>query len=333
MTHQGSVNVNSGKMSRHKAVNFIRHLVILILVALAPLATVVHLQSTAAPPELDAEAERVAGEIDRLLQLRMRQTFALAALPSLRGFAAADPSTRSQRGAVASNELHAWLAADPPVREVFIVDRQGHTLLTTGEDWQGDWSARAFIKNSLAGELDVSPPSRDVGEFSQYYSAPILDNGGNVAGALVARIAAQELWQVVRAASVGDDRAIVLSDENGVRLADGGDPARNLVAWAALTTEQQTRVVKEQTYGSQVAILPATNFRHAAQTLTAGSPDTLAPGDVGASKVGARRLTSKPWTVVVLSSSPTWMRTFSNLAVPLFAAIGGALLAAFLLTR
>jgi C4-dicarboxylate-specific signal transduction histidine kinase len=321
-------------MSPTKSRSFVIRFGVVLLAALLPLALLVGLEMLAAPPPPSPQASRIANELDRLLQIRLRETFTIAAFPSLRAFAASDAATRAQRATIALNELQAWVAADSPLREAFVVDTQGKVILTTGKSWNQDWSTRNFIKAALAGKLDISPPAHDVNEFSQYYAAPILDNRDNVAGALVARIAAQELWEGVNAASdpTGGSFA-VLVDENGVRLADGGDPSQNLVALAPLTAEEQTRVIKEQTYGAQVTLVRTTNLNRAAGLIRSGSLDLLAPRDLGVGALGAQRLTTKPWTVLILAPAPSITQTLSRFYLPLLAALLGAGLATILLTR
>jgi hypothetical protein len=307
---------------------------IILLAALVPLALLAGSELVTAPPAASVEATRLAQELDRLLQIRLRETFTIAAFPSIRAFAASDPTSRAQRSAVALNELQAWVAADSPLREVFVTDSQGKVILTTGKTWNQDWSVRAFINGALQGKLDVSPPSRDAGEFSEYYAAPVLDNRGDITGALVARLAAQELWEAVNAASDPNSGTFaLLVDDNGVRLADGGDAARTLVALAPLNSEQQTRIVKEQTYGAQVTLLRTTNLTRPAQLIRSGSLDALSPNDFGVRAVSAQRLTTKPWTVLILVTGQSPVQTLTRFVVPLLAAIIGAGLAALLLSR
>lgn len=314
--------------------SFVLRFGIILSSSLLPLALLVALEMFGAPPSPNPQASRTAGELDRLLQIRLRETFTIAAFPSLRAFAASDPAARAQRASVALNELQAWVAADSPLREAFVVDTQGKVILTTGKTWNQDWSARAFIKAALAGRLDISPPARDLNEFSQYYAAPILDNRQNVAGALVARIEAQELWKGINSASdpIGGTFA-VLVDENGVRLADGGDPSRNLVALAPLTADEQTRVVKEQTYGAQVTLVRTTSLNRAAGLIRDGSLDLLAPRDFGVAALGVQRLTAKPWTVLILAPAPSIMQSVGRFSLPLLVAVLGAGLAGLLLAR
>jgi hypothetical protein len=139
--------------------------------------------------------------------------------------------------------------------------------------------------------------SRDRGEFSNYYSAPILDNSGDVAGALVIRVAAQELWQVLPR---GETWYAVLTDANGVRLDDSGDPARRLASLGALDPGRAAAVAQEQTYGAEQPLVKATDLTRAQELVTQGALDRLAPNDFGGSALGAQRLVSVPWSVIIV---------------------------------
>jgi hypothetical protein len=322
------------RMFNIKPRSFLTRTALILLVTLLPLGLVAILEWSSAPPPPAAEAKSLATQLDTLLQLRLGETFTIAAFPSLRAFAASDPVSRAQRAAVALNELQAWVAADSQVREVFVVDADGKSILSTGKDWNQSWAARKFIASALSGKLDVSAVSHDVNEFSEYYAAPILDNRGSVAGALVARIAAQELWGAVNA-ETDTSRAVyaVLVDENGVRLADGGDATRILSSLAPLTTEEQTHVIGQATYGAQVTILRSANLTHAAELIRSGAVESLSPRDFGVSSLAAQQLTTKHWTVLVLSAAPPVGSSPSKFIIPLLAAVLGAVLVSFLLSR
>src|SRR5581483_9341313 len=153
------------------------------VVALVPLLLLVEL-TVPNSSDLTAIAERTANEFDRLLTLREQQVFTFAAFPSIRAYASSKGQARAARAAVALNELQAWTASDQNVREAFIVDKDGALILTTLDASSIDLSSRRFVQDALAGHLAASPIVRDRSEFSNYYAAPILDNSGDIAGAL-----------------------------------------------------------------------------------------------------------------------------------------------------
>lgn len=303
--------------------------IFLLFIAFVPLFLFVAFH-TPNPNNLKEIAQRTANEYDRLLQLRAQQVFTIAAFPSLRAFAAATLETRSQRAAVALSELQAWVAADTNVREAFITDANGIVIMATREGWNDDVSARKFVQDALKGEIAISPVSKDRGEFSTYYAAPILDSFNNLAGALVIRVAAQELWEVTPR---GENFYAVLSDENGVRLDDSGEPARRLESFGTLDTTRAAEIVNAQLYGAQLPQLRASKLERVQQLVTQGTLDELRASDFDADTLAAQRLVSKPWYVFILSPQPTLTERISPLVLPLLAAFLLALSGAFLLGR
>lgn len=299
---------------------------LLLGVALIP-ALLLAALITPTSTHLKETAQRTANELDRLIQLRQQQVFTIAAFPSIRAFASSSPETRSPRAAVALNELQAWVASDTNVREVIMTDTQGIVIMATREGWNTDLSARKFVQEALSGQLVISPIAQDRGEFSTYYAAPILDNQKEIAGALVIRVAAQEFWDVTPR---GENFYAIISDENGVRLDDSGDPARRLAAFAPLDPERATHIVQEQTYGAQLPQIRATNLPRAQELVTQGALDQLDAFDLNADAMAAQRLQSKLWYVLVLAPQPTFVEIFSRLLIPTAAAfllaLGGALL-------
>lgn len=311
-------------MSKSFSRAFLLRLAILLGAALIPL----FLFTALAPPpsNLKEIAQRTASEFDRLLQWRAQQVFTIAAFPSIRAFAASSPETRSQRAAVALNELQAWVAADTNVREALITNAQGIVIMTTLDGWNSDVSARHFVQEALRGQLAVSPIAQDRSEFSNYYAAPILDNQNEIAGALVIRVAAQEVWSVTPR---GENFYAVLSDENGVRLDDSGEPARRLASLAPLDAVRATEIINAQTYGAQLLAPRATNLVRAQQLLTQSKLNELRASDFDANAFAAQRLVTKPWVVLILAPQPTFAEIFARLLIPtlvaLFLAFGGAL--------
>ncbi|MGE5140135.1 MAG: cache domain-containing protein [Rudaea sp.] len=297
-----------------------------LVVALLPMLLYIAQEFYSPPLTPRVEAGRLAGEIDRLLQQRMTQTFTISAFPSIRAFAASLPPERSQRMAVAMNELQAWVAADDQVREVFVVDKAGNPIGATGTAMKSGWANRSFVQQALQGRLAASGIVHEQNEFSQYYSAPVLDNRREIAGALVLRVAAQELWGAVSAAgdpSLG--RYAVLIDENGVRLADGGDAARNLTALGSLAVEVQTRILGEQTYGAQQTPMRWTNYGRAQELVAANNVGLIQASDLEVSALGVRRLDNRPWTVLYVAQGPVLTDILSRLFAPLAVALAGAL--------
>ncbi len=248
---------------------------------------------------LAARAHLIADTVDRTLQWRMTEVFTFAALPSLRGFAASDDAARPARAAVALVELKAIVAADPNVRAASIVDPSGEVILTTDASMRANWTEHMFVREPLAGHLYASVPARDFGEVSQYYSASIIDNVGNVVSVLVVRVAALELYSAAIPQSNG-----LLVDENGVRIADWTAAPKNLVALAPIAPAVAANLLAEKRYGAEVTQIPATNLAALAAETQRGNAATLTFRDASDQPIRAaiRRLVTYPWTVVVMQN-------------------------------
>lgn len=308
---------------------FLLRFLILFFCALIPLVLFAALVTPSAG-NLQEIAQRTANELDRLIELREREVFTIAALPSIRAFASSPPEGRSARAAVALNELQAWVAADTSVRQAFVTDAAGIVIMTTSEGWNSDMSERAFVQDALHGQLAVSPTAQDNGEFSTYYTAPILNNSKKIAGALMIRVAAQEMWAVT---PHGENFYAILSDENGVRLDDTGNPAERLTSFAPLDAQRTTRIVSQETYGALLLAPRATNLAHAQELVTQGAFDQLRASDLQADALAYQRLVSKPWVVFVLSPQANFGEIFARVIIPGGVAFLLALGGAFLLSR
>ena len=246
---------------------------------------------------LAARARLIADTVDQVLQWRMTEAFTFAALPSLRGFAASDDAARPARTATALVELKAIVAADQSVRAVSIVDPSGLVILTTDSSMNANWGDRVFVREAAAGHLFASVPSRDFGEVSQYYSAPIIDNAGDVAAELVMRASAQELWNTLNAPP-----EVMLVDENGVRVIDRTSKPQTFVALASLAPEIAARVLAEERYGVEVTQVPGTRLAALADAIKQNKTATLSYQGVDGRTLRAatQRTSIYPWTVIVL---------------------------------
>lgn len=248
---------------------------------------------------LDSRAATLASEIDRILQSRMKETFTFAALPSFRGFATADDAARPARAAVALDELKSIVAADPSVRAASIFDANGVVTLTTDSSMHAQWGNRPFAREALAGHLFGSVPSNDAGEVSLYYSAPLLDNSGDVAGGLVIRVAVEEIWKL---AASGSNEFVV--DEYGVRIADWSTPPQDFVALAPLAPDMASTALGDDRYGAELSTIKATQLAALARQIAdnvSGHVDFIDSNGRG-EHAAFRRLATYPWTAVAFES-------------------------------
>lgn len=246
--------------------------------------------------ELLAErAQTIVDAIDRTVQQRMVQVFTFAALPSMRGFAASDAEGRDARRVVAYNELHSISRADPDVRAASIVDVLGNVVLATDATLNANWGARPFVRDALAGRLHASVTIFEFDELSQFYSAPILDNRGEVAGALVLRVATQEWWS-----ALGGKNDVMVIDEYGVRIADRFSKPLLFTSLAPLPGDTVTRVITEKRYGAQVTQINATAQTDLVEAINRGEMRATISRDAAGQSYRAviRRTKTNPWVVI-----------------------------------
>jgi C4-dicarboxylate-specific signal transduction histidine kinase len=248
--------------------------------------------------ELMTRAQFVAHALDRTLQQRMIQAFTFAALPSLRGFAASDETTRDARAAIARTELAAIVNADPNIRAATIVDKNGIVIMTTDDAMYANWRARVFVSTALRGHLHASTPAREANAVVQFYSAPILNNAGDVAGALVLRVNAQEMWNALAA-----PYDVIVVDEIGVRLMDRSY-TQLFVALAPVPADLAAQSLMEKRYGTEITEIRSTNLTDLASAAQRGGAAQLVYRDATGRAIHAatQRITTNPWTVIVSES-------------------------------
>ncbi len=252
---------------------------------------------------LAARAAQVAFQVDRVLEWRTIESLTFVALPSLRGFAASDETARPSRTVIALSELQAIVAADPNIRSAAIVNQAGYVILTTDALMNADWSVRAFVREALLGHLYVTPAVREGGEVSQYYSAPLIDNAGQVAGGLVIRVAVQEMWNIL----AGQPNVWIL-DENGVRIGDSSDRPQLFVALTPLSEDAQVDVTKGKRYGEEVEFVRSANLGDLARAMQKNEKGVaFHDGNGRVVQAAIQPLKSKPWTVVAFENQDAFL--------------------------
>jgi C4-dicarboxylate-specific signal transduction histidine kinase len=315
------------------------------IVALAIVATMLFITNTIERDRAIAEADNAraaraksfASAVDRTLQARMVEAFTFAALPSLRGFASAEEQVRPARAAVARVELFAIQAADPNIRAAAIVDTNGSVIMTTDQSMLANWSERDFVRQALRGQLVASAPLRDTDETTQVYSSPILNNQGEVAGAIVLHVSAQELWDALDAQS-----GLMVVDDLGVRIADQSAEPQVFVALAPLPSEMVAQTLAEMRYGAEIKQIRATSLPELATAVKRREVAKTAYRDSRGQTIRAslQRITTNPWTMVLSESeeailAPTHRALLEQIGIASLAMIvlGGAISAAYYLNR
>ncbi len=281
---------------------------------------------------LAVRAQHVAVAVDRVLEWRTMEMLTFVALPSLRGFAASDETARPARTAMALSEIQAIVAADPSIRSLAITNQAGFVILATDASMNSDWSNRVFVGEALAGHLYGSPAARELGEVSQYYSAPLINNAGDVAGALVARVAVQEMWDIL-----ADQPNVWILDENLVRIADSSERPTLFSSLTPLSGDALADLLSGYLYGDEVSQIRTVNMADLARAVSKREQQAVYRDESGSAIHAAiRRLKYNPWTVVAFESEDKLLAPAVDGLIDRFkigalaALLGGALTYAYL---
>ncbi|MBI5029628.1 MAG: cache domain-containing protein [Chloroflexi bacterium] len=255
----------------------------------------------------------------------MIQVFTFCALPSLRGLAASNPIDRQVRLPTARVELQSIVAADPNVRAASIVDMSGQVIYATDSTVNEIWSERVFVQQALRGQLHASVPVREFGEVSQYYSAPLLNNAREVAGAVVLRIAVQDMW-----AALDNQSDMWLVDENGVRIADTSAKPQTFVALEPLNANTMSTIYRTKLYGPEITQIRSTNFPDLAVAVRRRStPVTWQDAQGQVIHAAMERLKTNSWTVIAFASEDSIFAAVNDaLVLQILIALVSAIVAA-----
>ncbi|MCI0476646.1 MAG: hypothetical protein L0Y55_10395, partial [Anaerolineales bacterium] len=213
-------------------------------------------------------------------------------------FAASDEANRDARAAVARVELAALVNADPNLRAATLVDARGIVIMTTDNSMNANWRARTFVGEALRGHLHASTPTRAPDEIAQFYSAPILNNAGEIAGALVLRVDAQEMWNACDA-----PYGLIVVDEIGVRMMDRSF-SQLFTSLAPLPVDITAKPLAEKRYGTEIAQIRSTDLVDLANAVKRGGAAQLVYRDDKGRAIHAatRRIVTNPWTVIAYES-------------------------------
>lgn len=308
---------------RHRVIIFACGILVLVLVLLFTGFSARDRALTSTDSSLTQRAQLAADSVDRTLQQRMIGVFTLAALPSLRSLAASDEIDRQVRLPAARAELAAIVAADPNVRAASIIDLTGKVIVATDATMNENWGDRVFAQQAFRGQLYASVPVREFGEISQYYSAPLLNNSREVAGALVLRVAVQELW-----AAFDNLTDVLLVDEKGVRIADTSAKPQTFVALEPLSADVMASAYRDKIYGPETTQIRSTSLTDLAAAVRRQlSHVTYRDGQGQTIHAALDRLRTNSWTAIVLVSEDSILAPVRD---TLWTELGIALVSAFI---
>lgn len=327
-----------------------------LLAALAPLAIVVRADlralqeavTVSAQRALYASATQTAQGVEGFLGANLASVSALARLPALVDFAAADPARQAQERARVVRVLDSLVLRDRIyLRGYALLDPGGRVLAWAGDHPpEVDVADRDWFTVPLQSGLPfVSPVELDAAaEAHLVFSAPVLGPRREPMGVLCADFGAAVLQSLVARSggALGPGSFAVLVDENGLALAQGDAPTPAPRLAVPLAPERAAALVAASRLPRALAERPDDALLGAADLAAASGQDPffrarLQPG--GHDAAGALvALGAMPWRVVALQPAETFLapvraQTRRALAVAAPLAVLAALLAVALSER
>ncbi len=183
--------------------------------------------------EMHGTLDKMAGEIELILNNQKAIARGLARVPAVREFASIAADPRHPEYTRYADRLEQFFLnyqhSVPAIQALRFIDRNGHTLVKvkegkpvepkrvdedTGRLFIADQSNRSFFKKAIRADDDIYMSNFELGQVAQgadfcpamvRYSVPILDEVANLEGVLVVNMWGQRLDKTIEAALGGHD--------------------------------------------------------------------------------------------------------------------------------
>jgi len=205
------------------------------------------------------------------------------------------------------------------IESIAIMDSNGViTLSSSDADINTNVQFRPYFLEAMKGNAGyISDPSVSVvtGQPAIFFSAPILDSGGNIKGAIRSRLSLYGIWDLVEADkdSAGPGTFGILLDENGIRIASSQSSGNreqivSTVLYAAVVSvpaDVEKTIVSEKRFGnataSSVRVLPLPEVASALSTPGVTTFETTADNSTARHYAAITTLSIKPWHYVLMT--------------------------------
>jgi len=230
-----------------------------VLVSLLPIAALITYNDWASRKivynmkigEVKNQVGKLAKSIDRELSLKREKLVSLSdnctRIINRKAASATSPSIKSR--------LKIFIKRLSRSESVFVLDTNGDIVVTNADGIQiRNYVGRNFFKEAMRGDIFISEPALEQGKEYIYYSAPIRNYEKKIAGILVMRCQAEELWKLIEEEKdyLGKGSLCILTDGYGVRIAHATD--RNLIfkSWVMLDPAVKKNLEMERHYGEDI---------------------------------------------------------------------------------
>ncbi len=261
-------------------------LLVLLLISILPLLTVTYgfyrLAKTKLTEQtihtLDVQAKSILGAIHNYINFKFRHMNGLVRIPQLVRILRANRQNKPHDLSPFTSFFRERLRIDPDFLAMFLLDREGHLILSTDARSGEGYSLRPFFREAMKGRTCVSEPCMDGGVPGIYFSKPVKSKD-EILGVVVLQCRAEELWEIIAYENerIGAGNVVILSNSDGVRIARSS--RRDLVfkSWAPMRAEIREQILREKRYGTDIKDIEATDIPEVMNVITNVVNNTVSP--------------------------------------------------------
>ncbi|MDD5094331.1 MAG: ATP-binding protein [Dehalococcoidia bacterium] len=193
-------------------------IILIFLLVFIPMAVMVSWYSTsethkslrkASESNLENLSSQVGAEVERVLIRSYQDMETLAKNPIIRSDTASAEDKLAEITTV--NDI-----INKRFTDIALVDPDGNMIISSDQDYQGDWSGQDWFREAVAGNISVSPPHGvlNTPKLAMEYAAPVKDVLQNVTAVIVAQMEMNTIWAITETATLGETGWTSIVDES-----------------------------------------------------------------------------------------------------------------------
>lgn len=279
--------------------------------------------------QLTAASRSTSAAIDEYLISHREDIVANSMLSSIVAFTV-NPNDTALR-ATALRELKS-LANKKDIQSLAIVNKEGTIILSSSDpDIFTTVATRPYFQEAMRGASYISDPSvaLPLNTPAIFFSAPILDSGGNILGVVRSYLTFYGIWDLVEADKdvAGPGTYGLLIDDNGIRIADSFTAGKRQSTEAALlyraiapvNPETAKAILAEKRLGNaaadQIDVMPLPEVQAALANPGIKTFESASDHSPVRHEAAISALRIKPWHYVLMTPLPTFTSPADNLGV------------------
>ncbi len=266
--------------------------------------------------------------IDQYLSDRREDITAASQLPEFVAFLTNPNNETAKQNALRALKA---LATRTDYESIALVDPSGKIILSSDEaDLNTDVGFRLYFTEAMKGSVYTSDPAVSVitNRPAIFFSAPVWGPGGTILGVVRSRLALDGIWRLVERDKDVEGKGSygILLDENGIRIANSLSLGRRdemegsqllYTAIAPLAPQAELKLISERRFGNVATIQVVPLPEVAAALATPGRKTFETASEINPERnlAAIAKVTTKPWSYVILSPFSTFFRVLDSLSM------------------